>query len=163
MSMFLNYIEKLVRCTYWSVSVLSWLSICRSWRNPIDFWRHLSQESFFFWYLPRCWEVSQEAYTFSSDDFVCRWCNCQFCFCSLLVLFYQDFLPHYLRICGCRCGKLAKLIGILHFNIEMLHLRWLCIIILGELIWYFMTSDRLMTIVMVMNDCVWSFYLERFC
>ena len=60
-------------------------------------------------------------------------------------------------------GKLAKIIGILHFKIEMLDLRWLCIIMLGELIWYFMTNDRLMMIVMVMNDCVWTFYLERFC
>ena len=42
--------------------------------------------------------------------------------------------------------KLAKIIGIFHFNIEMLDLRWLCIIMLGELTWYFMTSDRLMII-----------------
>ena len=51
-------------------------------------------------------------------------------------------------------GKLAKIIGILRFNIEMLVLKWLCIIMLGELIWYFMISDRMMMIVMVMNDCV---------
>ena len=31
-------------------------------------------------------------------------------------------------------GKLAKIIGILRFNIEMLVLKWLCIIMLGELI-----------------------------
>ena len=60
-------------------------------------------------------------------------------------------------------GKLAKIIDVLHFNIEMLDLRWLCINMFGELIWYFMTSDRLMMIVMVMNDCVSSLYLERFC
>ena len=60
-------------------------------------------------------------------------------------------------------GKLAKIIGILHFNIEMLEFRWLAIIMLGELMWYFMTSDKLMMIVMVMHDCVWSLHLERFC
>ena len=37
--------------------------------------------------------------------------------------------------------KLAKIIGILHFNIEMLEFRWLSIIMLGELMWYFMTSN----------------------
>ena len=31
-------------------------------------------------------------------------------------------------------GKLAKIIGILRFNIEMVVLKWLCIIMLGELI-----------------------------
>ena len=61
-------------------------------------------------------------------------------------------------------GKLAKIISMLDLNIEMLDLRWLCIsIMLSELIWYFMTTDRLMMIVMVMNDCIWSLYLERFC
>ena len=51
-------------------------------------------------------------------------------------------------------GKLVKIIGILRYNIEMLDLSWLCIIMLGELVWYFMVSDRMMMIVMVMNDCV---------
>ena len=101
MSMFLNYIEKLVRCTCWSVSVLSWLSICCSRRSGIDCWRHLSQKSFFLWYLLRCREVSREAYTFFTDDFVCWWCNFQFCFCSLLVLFlpwFSSTLCSYLRM-----------------------------------------------------------------
>ena len=157
MSMFLNYIEKLVYVLIsFSFKLIVNLLLSKKQRRLLlafiarIFLLLISPSvsrgvpkglHFFHWWINFHWKIN---------------------FHSFSVLFLFTFSPFLSRFSSIFAdvvvvtGKIARIIRILHFNIEMLDLHWLCITMFVELIWCFMTSDRLMMIVMVINDCVWS-------